>query len=224
MGIPLIAWRLFKNRRDVLGLSFLSLAGLYLAGTVTELWGLGRVISMAMIILQLVIGWALAMAEKTLATIVPTRAVVTQTMLSALVAYVLLFRINPTTIPRLRDLARRTVPEYLEYTFLARLTGQYDVVVADPLSGWPVPAWGGKVVASLQPLAFISDHQQRRELLRGFFAADTPDEERRAFLARYGVDYVLLNRSRQPAPLFEMLSRVGEPIHDDSRFLLLRTR
>lgn len=223
-GIPLIAWRLFRNRRDVLGLSFLSLAGLYLAGALTELWGFGRVITMSMVILQLATGWALAMAEKALATFDPTKGVVAQTMLPAVVLYVLLFRINPTAIYLLKDIARRTAPAYQEYAFLGRLTDQYDVVVADLFTGWPVPAWGGKVVASLQPLAFISDHQERRALLGRFFAPNTPDPERRAFLARYGADYVLLDRSLQPSPLVEALSRLGEPVYDDSRFLLMRTR
>lgn len=220
-GIPLIAWRLLRDPRDVLGLSFLSLTALYLAGAVTDLWGFARMISMLMILMQLAIGWGLAKAEKVLATIKPTRAVVSRTGLAAVVLYILLFAVNPTTMDRLRNLARRMAPAYREYAFL-RLTGQYDVVVADLSTSLRVPALGGKVVASLHPLAFISDHQKRQALVGRFFAIDTPDPERRAFLAAYGADYVLLDRSQQSPALFEILSRMGEPIHEDSRFLLLK--
>lgn len=221
-GIPLIAWRLHRNPRDVLGLWFLSLAVLYLAGALTGLFGFARMLPMLMIILQLAIGWGLATAEKALATFKPKQALASRAAMGALVLGILLFGVNPTTIDRLRNLARRMAPAYREYTFLS-LTGQYEVVAADLVTSLRVSALGGKVVASLHPLAFISDHQQRRELLGRFFATDTPDTERRAFLARYGADYILLDRSQQPSPLFETLSRLGEPIHDDGRFALLRT-
>ena len=220
-GIPLIAWRLHRNRRDVLGLSFLSLAALYLAAALTGLWGFGRVISMLIILLQLAIGWALATSERALATFDARRAAVARVALAVVLFCILFFRGN--AFDRLKDVARGTPPPFQRYTFLGRLVGQYEVVIADLSTGWPVPAFGGKVVASLHPLHFISDHQQRRELLGRFFATDTPEPERRAFLARYGAEYILLDRSRQTSLLFETLSKLGEPIHDDGRFLLLRT-
>lgn len=219
-GIPVIAWRLLRNRRDVVGLSFLSLAGIYVAGGLTGLWGFGRVISMLMILLQLAIGWALAAAEKGLAIFDSGRSGVIRATIAAVSLSILLFRVN--AMDRISDMVRGGGPAYQNYMFLGRLTGQYEVVVADLLTGWPVPAFGGKVVASLHPLHFMRDHQERRERLGTFFANDTPHSERMVFLTRYGADYILLDRSRQSSPLIETLTTLGEPIYDNGRFLLMK--
>ena len=109
--------------------------------------------------------------------------------------------------------------------FLSRIVGPADVVLTDLDTGWYVPAFAGKVVASRHPVAFVPDHDARLDAVRVFFRAETDVAERRQILARYGARFILVDKEREDrAPSLESLAPLGTPVVDDARWLLLAVR
>ncbi len=69
------------------------------------------------------------------------------------------------------------------------------VVLAPPATGWPVPAFRGRVVALLNPNPLLPDMSERQTLTREFFYAAPTDLQRVATVQRYAVSHVLLNQA-----------------------------
>jgi hypothetical protein len=82
------------------------------------------------------------------------------------------------------------------YHFLSEYVGQYDVVLTDLATGWLVPTFGGKIVASPHPLYWVDDHEKRRRAVSKFFREATPLRARRRIIARYDAKFVLLDPRR----------------------------
>ncbi len=97
----------------------------------------------------------------------------------------------------------------------------HDVVLAEPLTGWPVPSFGGRVVSALH-LEFFSPGQfQRLEDTRRFFSPDTSPNDRVALIQQYGVKWLLLDRESLPGPVFDALFSPGAVAADDGRLVLI---
>jgi hypothetical protein len=112
----------------------------------------------------------------------------------------------------------RWVPQHApsaDYEFLTDSMGQYDVVIADPYSSWIVPTFGGKVVATLHPQAFVKSHDDRRQDLDRFFNAETEQHERDAIIGKYSARYILIDRRRVDVSdeFMESLKKLGKILH-----------
>ena len=100
-----------------------------------------------------------------------------------------------------------------------------DVVLADPRTGWPVPSFGGRVVAALHWEYFTGDQRRRRDDVTQFFILDTPTVARLEVLDRYGVDWLLVDRdSLSPALLGTLLVTVAIVADDGQRVLMAADR
>jgi hypothetical protein len=99
---------------------------------------------------------------------------------------------------------------------LLRTVRPNDVVLAQPLTGWQVPAFTGRLVATLHPLAFVSDLAQRRDSVSTFFDPATPADVRDKILRRYCVSFVLVDTSAQRG-----FKPPGQVRASDDRFLLM---
>lgn len=69
-----------------------------------------------------------------------------------------------------------------------------DVVLSDPRTSWPVPSFGGRIVAADHYEFFTLDQPQRDRDAEGFFTVAT-DRERLPILDRYNVRWILVNSS-----------------------------
>jgi len=186
LALPVLVWRLRDNRRDPLVLLVALLAVIYAIGGITGRYGLGRTIAYIVVFIQIALAFAAVQWESQLPTgrswLVPAGSVV-----SALA----LFAHNKPPLPRIIRVDRQVWPEAKAILGPVR---PGDVVLADSRTSYLVPALsGGRVVAWRHPVYWIPDHAERRKAQDQFFGTAT-DQERRAVIARYHVQWILLDR------------------------------
>lgn len=97
----------------------------------------------------------------------------------------------------------------------------YDVVMAQPLTGWPVPSFGGRVVSALHLEFFTPGQLERMEATQRFFVAGISRKERVAIMQFYGVSWLLLDRTEMAGPVFDELYMYGSVVQDDGRLVLI---
>jgi hypothetical protein len=87
---------------------------------------------------------------------------------------------------------------YGNLEFIARFLQPNDVVISDIHTSWMIPSFGGKVIAALHPLAFVSDHPVRTADLLQFFNDDATEIERARIQKKYQPKYLVINKLTQP--------------------------
>jgi hypothetical protein len=220
VGLSALWMRFRANRFDPLAILFVLLTTIYIGGWFTGQWTYGRVLSFMVLLLHLAMaGWFAKWREEKRE---PSRPL-TKWLAAAAIAMAIFAAIN------FREAVVYLLPatrnNYDQYQFLTKHVGQYDVVMTDSRTGWFVPPFGGKVIAG-RSMAFISDREQRRADIRQFFSLDASLEERLALLARYDVDYLLLNRGSQQAAIPEIrtaASEWGQRVYSDAKFELWKS-
>jgi hypothetical protein len=75
---------------------------------------------------------------------------------------------------------------------VGELAGPKAIVFGDPLSSWPIPTFGPRVVTLHHRNPLIADAEERNRSAAVFFSGRTQDDERTAILARYRVTHVVL--------------------------------
>jgi hypothetical protein len=186
VALPVLLWRLRSDRRDPLVLLVALLAVIYAIGGVTGRYGLGRTIASIVVFIQIALAIAMVEWESRLpegrAWLVPAGSVV---------ASLALFAYDKPPLPRIIRVDRQVWPEAKAILGPVR---PGDVVLADSRTSYLVPALsGGRVVAWRHPVYWIPDHAERRKAQDQFFGNAT-DDERRAVIARYHVQWILLDR------------------------------
>lgn len=184
LGIPALVVRVARDRRDPLVWWELGLVGAFGVGTWSGHDAAGRVVSFAVMVPQIALG--VLIGEWLARWSTPVRAWALTASCAVLLAL--------AVVPRAWQAERPGYPT----AFLAGHVGPDDVVLADPWTGFQVPAVAGKVIASRPPVVWIPDDPVRRRDLARFLAADTSAEERRAILRRYGVRFLLVDKFRPP--------------------------
>jgi len=96
-----------------------------------------------------------------------------------------------------------------------------DVVLAEPLTGWPVPSFGGRVVGALHLEFFTPNQRERLDDTRRFFAPHTTPTDRAALIEQYNVSWLLLDRDNLSPAVFAELFRPGAVVSDDGRRVLM---
>ena len=186
VALPVLLWRLRKDRRDPLVLFAALLGVIYAVGGLTGKYGLGRVIAYIVLLVQVALAVAVATWESRLP---PRRAWLAPAC--TLIALLALFEYTRPPLPRLRRYER---PLWYTADSILKPVHPGEVVLADSRTSYMVPVLtGGYVVAWRHPVYWIPDHAERRAAQDGFFATAT-DAERRAVIARYRVRWILLNR------------------------------
>lgn len=96
-----------------------------------------------------------------------------------------------------------------------------DSVTAAPLDSGieaVVPVYGGKLISTLRPLAFVADQRQRQQTVEAFYSARTSNRFRRQVIARYHVNYVLVPTAPNQRALASALRQLGPVIRRGSMF------
>ena len=222
LGIPLLIVEARRTRRWSLPIWGAMLFAMYVFGFVSGEYNYGRVIFFLVFLLQLEIARFVAQFESRRAT-AGVKGAWPLTTAATVAACMLL------SAPALLSTARDTIwgqRSDAGYAFLGGEVGQYDVMMADPSTGWIAASFGGKLVSAQHPLAFVSQDEQqaRRAAVRAFFDPATTQAERGQLLTRYRVSYVLVPRRSEhdsSAAAERLLRQFGTLAHEDDRFLLV---
>ncbi len=219
LGVPLLVKSLQANRRAPVAWAVILLSLIYLLAGITHQNAYGRVISFVVLGLHFELArWLSGYAGGKLEERgwVRTAAVHGGT---ALVCAAL-------AIPALKNSVSRSItphpPNREAYGFLTRWTGQYEVVLSDERTSWIVPAFGGKIISTLHPLAFVADQPERRADLARFFDDATSPAERVQLAAKYHARYLLLDKVGFPrwASIRDQFAAQGKLLFENDRFSL----
>jgi hypothetical protein len=222
IGVPFVLLRLRRNPRDPLALMALVLGGLVAYGGLFGKSSYGRLISHAVLVLQLVLADAAAALEERLAGLGSGARRLRPFLAPALATLLVAVSWTGAVRPTLEE-GRQGDPHWL--SFLEReVDREEDVVLTDVDNCWYVPSFRGKVVAYPMELPFVPDHAERLRAVERFFERGAPASERRDIIRRYGVSYVLVPRSPslvQQARADE-LRPLGRPVFANADYELLR--
>ena len=223
IGVPLLVAEARRTRRWSMLAWAAMLLGIYVFGFATANYNYGRIIFFLVLLLQFEVAKFAARLEARLDargmahswTLVTAASVIVSVLLSA-----------RSLVNAERDIRRGDRTD-AGYAFLGREVGQYDVMMVDLRTGWIGATFGGKLVSSQHPLAFVSasEQQARRADVRTFFNPATSQVQRALILSRYRASYLLaprrsaLDSTVVPESEFRAL---GVVTHEDDHFLLVR--
>lgn len=215
LGVPALALRLRRDRRDPLAVATLLLLLLVAYGGFAHAWTYGRLLAPAVLLLQVALADAVTAFEARLRP--PVRALAVTAVAALLVAG------SWRAVAEIAYEARHP-GDRLWLSFLAEHVGRDDVVMTDAETCWYVPAFAGRVVAYPMHLPFVPDHDARLADVGRFFAEDASGDERRALLARYGARFVLVPKHHYPdrPALPEELASLGTTVHAGAEYELVR--
>ena len=89
---------------------------------------------------------------------------------------------------------RSGTPPHARYRALADYMDAEEVVLTGLGTGWALPTFAGRVIATQHPLYWVPDHDERRRALQRFFAPGSSREERLEVIRRYDARFVLVDR------------------------------
>jgi alpha-1,6-mannosyltransferase len=220
LGLPWLLLRLKRSRRDPVAWFGLSLLALVAYGGVSGQWSYGRLLSHAVLLLQVCLADACASLEERLGR-TPAGSRLRLLLAPSVAALLVAFSWSSAVRPIL-DESGRGDPRWL--AFLESQVGHYDVVLTDAETSWYVASFSGKAVAFLMQLPFVPDHAERLRAVGRVFEPGASLEERAAIARRYGAAYVLLSKDYFPdwRSLAEELRRLGPVVYSSPEYELIR--
>ena len=234
LGVPLVVRRLRKQKFDRLSLFVIALCLLYGLGAILGNGPLGRVLAALVLGLHLVLADALADIESGLQLAVSRTTRLSLYAGAAVLAGVALLNATSALVRAIpRGLLPRSIADdpRLErtldlYRFVPRYVGEDDVVLADLNVGRYLPALAGKVVAFIDPEAFVPDHDTRRMAVHRFFLGDISTDERRTLVDTYHAAWVVidLKSNSLTAAVLTSIEQLGSVVHDDGRIRVFRLK
>jgi hypothetical protein len=233
VALPFAAWALKNRAGQAILLMIVMLACIYIYGGLTEKYSFGRVISIIIILMQLLIAVGIVRLEQVaiyskpvLATVIPLALFVTLVYFSA--PWLLATSTRALTTVNSIRLGRpmSTQHAYKDLLFLQQHVGDNSVVLSDLETSWIIPSIRGKVIGALHPQAFVADQKQRFDDVNLFFNGNTSSSQRLLITEKYRAEYVLLNKQTTAnfTELQQMFiaSRLATVIFESDRYLLLK--
>lgn len=90
--------------------------------------------------------------------------------------------------------AKRDSPTVRQMQAVASAAGPGAIVLASPMTSWPIPTFGPKVLVLFHQDPLVPDASERERSVGRFLGPGSSDDDRRMILAHYRVTHVLLNR------------------------------
>ena len=233
VALPFAFWSLKNRAGQSILLMILMLCCVYLYGGLTEKYSFGRVISIIIILMQLLIAIGIVRLESAAISRMPTLATIVPLTLFAILIYLSVPWLMATstrtlTVANSIRLGRpiSTQHAYKDLLFLQQHVGDNSVVLSDLDTSWIVPSIRGKVIAALHPQAFVADQKQRFDDVNLFFNRDTSDTQRLFIAEKYQAQYLLLNKHTttnysELQQLF-IARRFATIVYDSDRYVLLK--
>ena len=221
IGVPVIFLRMRANWRDPLGLMFVMFVTIYAGAAMFRQLTYGRVLSPLVITLQLALAAEVARIESKL-----NFARFSHSFQRGVYCTIIVLVSLACSAWYFPHILERSVPRspsaHTRFTFLSKFIPQYDVVLSDFTTKLIIPTFGGKLVASDRPLAFVPDLLQRRRDVKDFFSLKSHFEKRLAVVRRYGCRHILFSKEK---PGFQKIVRaflrLGSIVYEDKEFILL---
>jgi hypothetical protein len=219
LAVPFVIRSWWRNRRHPIAVMAAILSVVYVYGGLTKRWNLGRALPSLVLLCQVELAIAAAAFESRLGT-TKGRGAAAGFRVATIAACVVLswwWQIRPAV-----DAFRRPAPTARERLgFLATSVPQDAVVVTDLDTGWYVPAFGGKVIASRHPVAFVPDHAARIADVKRFFDASATRPERDAIVRRYGARFLIVDDGARRALPRDTFTPFGREVAASSRYRLI---
>jgi hypothetical protein len=114
----------------------------------------------------------------------------------------------------------KQVPLRKIYAQLLSPIHEGDVVLSDPLTMWPVPSYGGRVVLAFHGEALVKDEPARRLAVHSFFT-DPSDDNRREILSKYKVRWIILNRDTLDHAVYDAIFEPSAVVNRSQDMVLL---
>ncbi|MEU8955801.1 hypothetical protein AB0C93_16010 [Streptomyces sp. NPDC048518] len=190
LGVPALALRWRRDRRDPLVLFFLLGAVMFAAGGLTGHYSWGRVLPAALIPAQLavaleVFGAGRAGVRRALTWLLGAALLLGAWTQAGMLGYVVPRDALPAPV------AAKYRPPWPGYRWLTEKVRYGDVVLAKTFPSRQIPAYGPYTVAPGYPDFFLPDQEERVAAVRAYFAPSTPRTDRVDILRRYGVRWVV---------------------------------
>jgi hypothetical protein len=222
IGVPFVIASIRSNWRRPLVLMLAILSVIYIFGAISGKYSYGRVISFIVLLLHITIAEHLSILESKAKEIHASIRIKRLIVPASVMVLTLLLSLNPLK-NTLSHAFLGQPPSYKSYLFLSRFTDQYDVVLSDIESSWIIPTFGGKVVASAHPLAFVPDQDIRRSDIERFFNRKMILSERQTIIQKYKAKYLLLRKSNGVSwqDLQQSFMLQGQVMFENDKFMLI---
>ncbi len=205
VALPLASWAIKDRAGQSVILIILMLTGVYIYGGVSEKYSFGRVISIIMILMQILIAVGLARIEIWAIARLPALRILIPVALFSSLLYVSMPWLVATstralTVANSIRLGRPISLQhsYKDLLFLEQQVDATSVVLSDINTSWIVPSIRGKVVGALHPQAFVPDQRQRFSDVNTFFEPTTSIQQQIAIAKKYHADFLLINKEATP--------------------------
>lgn len=233
IALPFAAWALKSRAGQSILLIILVLSFVYLYGGLTAKYSFGRVISIIIILMQILIAVGLARLEQAAISRLPALATVVPLVLFTTLVYLSLPWLSATTSRALTvaNSIRLGRPislqhSYKDLLFLKEYVGDTSVVLSDIETSWIVPSMRGKVVGALHPQAFVADQKTRFNDVNLFFEANASPAQRLELVKKYHPDFLLLNKYTIKDYItmqeFFVSNNLGVIVYDSDHYVLLK--
>lgn len=223
VALLLPSWFWMRGDRvyKFLGVSIVLMLAVYAGAYFIKAYGFSRLLSNVLMFTQLLFAYLCFCAVK------EKKAIGYAQCLLIIVFFFIAFGGN---MPAIKNMANVFLPEpshkYDRYRFLKDAFSPTSVVMADSASNTYVPAYGPKIVATKYPLYWVADINERREAVRLFFAAGSSDSLRQAIVAKYNVNYILLDETNREldSNTAAALANMGSAVYEGNRIRLIKCR
>lgn len=223
IGPALIVFFVIK-RKDLIPsqkiiLLLFALLVIYFYGFISTKYGYGRVISFIVLMLHLILAYKLSYINQL------SKRQFLGLCFAIIVTTPYLFETFKTLYHNPPFIGKNS---YEDYTFLESYLTHDDVVLTGLESIKLVPAFGGRVTASLYPPYWIKDNDERVSDVRTFFKEpDITPAYRQEMLAKYNVNYILLNKY-DFSILDDLIKSAGltsnDIVHQNKSFILIKVK
>ena len=222
IGLPLLAMDLRANWRQPLPLMFGFLLFVYIAGGIVKSYSYGRALSFMVILLDITIALHLVKLENKLKSRGAGVLNRPWILCTGVTLILIAFSYNNFIAPALERSIFSARKSYEYYYFLSEYTDHYDPIMAKPSIGAMLPTFGGKVVGFGEDAPFVPDAKIRLEDVKRFFDVNTTQEDRVQVLQKYGVKYILLEKTKAAnwTVFREKMRELGDIVYQNRRFIL----
>jgi len=233
VSFPLIINLLRKPRYKTILWMLCSLLTVYIAGYFLHKYAYGRTLSYVFFLIHIMISIVIVRNENILRTKFKTiprifNIVLLVILLSFIAQNLAMDARRLLTIANSIRLGRAISNQttYRDYVFLKEYLKQREIVLANSVNSYLIPSFGGRVIATYLPVAFLPDIEQRRLDIKAFFECSTTMDNRLSIIKKYNAQYLLLDKKSDIC--FEelkndlLLSKQFEAVYEGDRFLLVK--
>ncbi len=214
-----LRWR--KNRTDALVLFVIGGAAVFVVGEVSGHSSFGRTLPLTALAAQIALADLVcdrvASGERRVGYVAGAVAAVGLILSAPVVPRFIPRAVLPSSVASRSDLKATTAG----WGFLDVIPADDVVAVQRQEARVAEPAFGGRTVSPGYPAAFVDDQTKRRQDELEIFATTDPAQRQR-LIDKYGVRWLLLNTRFADDPANRAIMELGDVIHRDRQYTLLR--